>query len=86
MVPSRKWQTTIIPGQMRAPGGKNVSFFAIAPIIGVTKETYEAGSIDTSNNSGTINLNIGKGSGVINSDVSFMSDGMVPMNASFISI
>ena len=37
---------------MRAPGGKNVTC--------LTKETYEAGSTNMSNNSGTINLNIGE--------------------------
>ena len=38
MIPRRRTQTTIVPGQMHAPGGKNVPVVAITPIL--TKEVY----------------------------------------------
>ena len=33
MIQSRRTQTTIVPGQMHAPGGKNVPFFAITASV-----------------------------------------------------
>ena len=56
-------QTSIIPGKLNV-NNRVVPFFGIAPVYSVTKEHYEKGSTNMSNNIGTINLNIGKGSGV----------------------
>ena len=56
-------QTSIIPGKLNV-NNRVVPFFGIAPVYSVTNEHYAKGSTNMSNNSGTINLNIGKGSGV----------------------